>query len=80
VALGIFDRSGWHTLSARRIETPKPEELVSVLAQELKSVDPQGLPEYLFVAAVGPTTSSFFRTRTKAWMLPAQTRIPDSLP
>ncbi len=80
VALGIFDGTGWHTLSARRIGTLKPEELVGVLAQELKSVDSRGLPEYLFVAAVGPTTSSFFRTRTKAWMSPAQTRIPESVP
>jgi hypothetical protein len=79
VALGIFDETGWRTLSARRIATLKPDELVPVLAQELKSVDPDGLPEYLFVAAVGPTTSSFFRTRTKAWMSPMQTRIPESV-
>ncbi|MBI3526787.1 MAG: hypothetical protein HY067_02345 [Betaproteobacteria bacterium] len=79
VALGIFDEAGWRTLSARRIGTLKPDELVPVLAQELKSVDPDGLPEYLFVAAVGPTTSSFFRTRTKAWMSPTRTRIPESV-
>ena len=77
IALGIFDKTGWHTLGARRIGTLKPEDLVPVLARELNSVVPDNLPEYLFVAAVGPTTSSFFRTRTKAWMAPAQTRIPE---
>jgi len=80
VSLGIFDRTGWNTLSARRIGTLRPEELVPVLAQELNSADADGLPEYLFVAAVGPTASSFFRTRTKAWLAPAQTRIPDPVP
>jgi hypothetical protein len=80
VALGIFDRTGWRTLSARRVDTPGPAELVSVLAQELKLAEPADLPEFLFVAALGPTMSSFFRTRTKAWMSPRQTRIPDSLP
>jgi hypothetical protein len=78
-ALGIFDGTGWCTLSARRIGSPKPQELVSVVAQELKSADPDGLPEYLFVAALGPTTSSFFRTRTRAWMSSMQTRIPESV-
>ena len=80
VALGIFDAAGWNTLAVRRIGTLKPEELVPLLAQELNSADPDGLPEYLFVAAAGPTTSSFFRTRTKAWMSPSQTRIPLPLP
>lgn len=80
VALGTFDKIGWRALSARRLGTLKPEDLVPVLAQELKSVDADALPEYLFVAAVGPTTSSFFRTRTQAWMSPAQTRIPESVP
>ena len=79
VALGIFDGAGWRALSARRLGTLKPEDLVPVLAQELKSVQADALPEYLFVAAVGPTTSSFFRTRTKAWMSPAQSRIPESV-
>jgi len=79
VALGIFDEAGWRTLSARRIGTLGPDELVPVLVQELRSVDPTGLPEYLFIAALGPTTSSFFRTRTKAWMSPAQKRIPESV-
>jgi hypothetical protein len=79
VALGIFDEAGWRTLSARRIGAPGPDELVTVLAQELKSADPAGLPEYLFVAALGPTTSAFFRTSTKAWMLPTQTRIPEAV-
>ncbi len=79
VALGIFDRTGWRALTARRIDTLRPEELVPVLAQELKSVESGDLPEYLFVAAVGPTTHSFFRTRTKAWMSPAQTRMPEPI-
>jgi hypothetical protein len=79
VTLGIFDKSGWRTLSTRRIDTLKPEALVPVLAQELKSADSGGLPEYLFVAAVGPTMNSFFRTRTKAWMSPTRTRIPESV-
>jgi len=79
VALGIFDETGWRAVSGRRISTLRAEELVPVLAQELKSADPDGLPEYLFVAALGPTTSSFFRTRTKAWMSPARTRIPESV-
>jgi hypothetical protein len=80
VALGIFDKAGWRTLGTRRIGTLKPDALVPVLAQELKSVHTDALPEYLFVAAVSPTTSSFFRTRTKAWMAPAQTRIPEAVP
>jgi hypothetical protein len=79
VALGIFDEGGWRTLISRRIGTLKSDELVPVVAQELKSVDPTGLPEYLFIAALGPTTHSFFRTRTRAWMSPKQTRIPESV-
>jgi hypothetical protein len=80
VALGIFDKAGWRTLGTRRIGTLKPEALVPVLAQELKSAHTDTLPEYLFVAAVSPTAHSFFRTRTKAWMSPARTRIPESVP
>jgi hypothetical protein len=80
VALGIFDKAGWRSLGTRRIGTLRPEALVPVLAQELKSAHSDALPEYLFVAAVSPTTNSFFRTRTKAWMSPARTRIPESVP
>ncbi|HVY07911.1 MAG TPA: hypothetical protein VHB46_18190, partial [Burkholderiales bacterium] len=77
VTLGIYDRKGWRYLSTRRLATLGPKELVPVIAQELRSLDACDLPENLFVAAFGPTTNSFFRTRIEAWMLPSRTSIPE---
>lgn len=77
VALGIFDRTGWRTLIARRVGRLRTEEVVTVVAQELKAAMVDGLPECLFVAAAGPTASSFFRTRTRDWLAPHQSRMPE---
>lgn len=77
VALGIFDRTGWRTLIARRVGKLRTEEVVSVVAQELKAAMMEGLPECLFVAAAGPTASSFFRTRTHDWLVPNPSRMPE---
>jgi hypothetical protein len=77
VALGIFDRTGWRTLIARRVGKLRTEEVVTVVAQELKAAMMEGLPECLFVAAAGPTASSFFRTRTHDWLVPNPSRMPE---
>jgi hypothetical protein len=77
VALGIFDRTGWRTLIARRVGKLRTEEVVTVVAQELKAAMVEGLPECLFVAAAGPTASSFFRTRTHDWLVPNPSRMPE---
>ncbi len=77
VALGIFDRTGWRTLIARRVGRLSTEEVVTVVAQELKAAMMEGLPECLFVAAAGPTASSFFRTRTRDWLVRNPSRMPE---
>jgi hypothetical protein len=69
IAFGTFDKSGWVTLTTRRVTAHKPQALAPVLAQELRSLSPGALPENLFVASAGPTSSSFIRTQTRAWLV-----------
>lgn len=76
VAFGIFDRTGWRALTVRRISGLNPRVLVPVLARELQSAEPAELPEHVFVAAVGPSTSVFFPSKTHAWFVRAPTRLP----
>jgi hypothetical protein len=77
VALGIFDKTGWRTLIARRVGRLSTQEVVSVVVQELKAASAEGLPDSLFVAAAGPTATSFFRTRTQDWLVPNRARLPE---
>ena len=76
VALGTFDRFGWHSLSVRKLSGPDPAKFAPVLAQELLSARLQELPEHLFVITVGDNTSSLLRSRTRHWILPEQARVP----
>lgn len=76
VALGVYDRFGWQSLTARKLAGADPGLLAPVLAQELLSATLRRIPERLFVITIGANTCSLLRSRTRNWITPAQTRVP----
>jgi hypothetical protein len=76
VALGIYDRFGWQSLSVRKIEAADPRLLSPILAQELLSANLGALPDRLFVITIGSNSCSLLRSRTRNWITPIQARVP----
>lgn len=76
VALGTYDRFGWHSLAVRKIDGADPKLLAPILAQELLSANLVALPEHLFVITIGANTCSLLRSRTRNWITPVQARVP----
>ena len=57
--LGVFDQSGWQTLTARRLTDVSPVALAPLLVQEINSANLAVAPEHLFVAALEDPKADF---------------------
>jgi hypothetical protein len=62
--LGVFDRSGWQTLTTRRLADVSQTSLAPLLAQEINSANLAVTPEQLFVAALEDPKADF---TDRAW-------------
>ena len=76
VALGIYDRFGWQSLTVRRLVDADAGSFAGVVSQELLSAGVAEIPEHFYVATIGDGECSLLKSHVGNWVSERQSRIP----